>query len=65
MQALGLNYRMTDMQCALAISQFRKLDRFVARRLDIARRYDAVFAICPESSCRSGGTENAARTIST
>ncbi|MGZ8265716.1 MAG: aminotransferase class I/II-fold pyridoxal phosphate-dependent enzyme, partial [Burkholderiales bacterium] len=43
MQALGLNYRMTDMQCALAISQFKKLDRFLARRLEIARRYDAVF----------------------
>ena len=43
MQAPGLNYRLTDIQCALAISQFRKLDRFLARRLEIARRYDAVF----------------------
>ena len=32
MQALGLNYRMTDIQCALAISQFEKLDRFLSRR---------------------------------
>ena len=43
MQALGLNYRMTDIQCALAISQFKKLDRFLSRRLEIARRYDAAF----------------------
>lgn len=39
MQALGFNYRITDLQCALGISQLRKLDRFVARRRDIARRY--------------------------
>ena len=44
MQELGLNYRITDIQCALAISQFAKLDRFHARRADIASRYDAAFA---------------------
>lgn len=43
MQSLGYNYRITDMQCALAISQFRKLERFLARRLEIARHYDRVF----------------------
>ena len=47
MQHLGYNYRITDMQCALAISQFHKLDRFLARRIAIAKRYDAAFAHLP------------------
>ena len=47
MQALGLNYRITDMQCALAISQFGKLERFLARRREIANRYDRSFADVP------------------
>lgn len=42
MQLLGYNYRMTDMQCALALSQFRKLERFSARRREIAQHYDRV-----------------------
>ena len=44
MQTLGLNYRITDMQCALAISQFDKLERFLARRREIAAHYDAAFS---------------------
>ncbi|NVJ97563.1 MAG: UDP-4-amino-4,6-dideoxy-N-acetyl-beta-L-altrosamine transaminase [Alphaproteobacteria bacterium] len=40
MQALGYNYRATDMQCALGLSQLRKLDRFIARRREIAGLYD-------------------------
>lgn len=41
--ALGYNYRLTDLQCALGVSQARKLDRFVARRRALAARYDAAF----------------------
>jgi UDP-4-amino-4,6-dideoxy-N-acetyl-beta-L-altrosamine transaminase len=41
---LGLNYRLTDLQCALGISQMKKLGRFVARRRELARQYDAAFA---------------------
>ena len=44
MRELGLNYRITDIQCALGLSQLRKLDRFIARRVEIARKYDAAFA---------------------
>ncbi|WP_456457490.1 UDP-4-amino-4,6-dideoxy-N-acetyl-beta-L-altrosamine transaminase [Nitratifractor sp.] len=40
MRELGFNYRITDFQCALGISQLRKLDRLVARRRELARRYD-------------------------
>ena len=36
---LGVNYRLTDIQAALGLSQLGKLDRFVARRNEIAARY--------------------------
>jgi perosamine synthetase len=39
MTDLGYNYRLSDMQCALGLSQLRKLDRFLARRRDIAAFY--------------------------
>ena len=38
---LGFNYRLTDLQCALGVSQLGKLDRFLARREAIAERYVA------------------------
>ncbi|MDJ0893584.1 MAG: UDP-4-amino-4,6-dideoxy-N-acetyl-beta-L-altrosamine transaminase [Alphaproteobacteria bacterium] len=40
----GLNYRVTDVQCALGLSQLEKLDRFVARRRELVRRYDEMLA---------------------
>jgi dTDP-4-amino-4,6-dideoxygalactose transaminase len=40
MQVLGYNYRVTDFQCALGLSQFKKLPGFVARRAEIVRRYN-------------------------
>jgi perosamine synthetase len=39
MQALGFNYRITDVQCALGLSQLRRLDAWVGRRNAIACRY--------------------------
>jgi perosamine synthetase len=44
MQALGFNYRISDFQCALGLSQLRRLDRFVARRNEIADRYRELLA---------------------
>jgi perosamine synthetase len=41
---LGFNYRMTDIQAALGLSQLSKLDHFVARRREIAARYDEGFS---------------------
>lgn len=43
MQELGFHYRITDIQCALALSQFRKLDKFIARRRELAMKYDHAF----------------------
>ena len=43
MQELGFHYRVTDIQCALGLSQFKKLDRFLARRTALARKYDQAF----------------------
>ncbi|MGV8042518.1 MAG: UDP-4-amino-4,6-dideoxy-N-acetyl-beta-L-altrosamine transaminase [Thermoanaerobaculaceae bacterium] len=40
---LGFNYRITDFQCALGLSQLGRLDAFVARRRDLAAQYDAAF----------------------
>lgn len=44
MQELGFHYRITDIQCALGISQMKKLDMFISRRRELAKRYDEAFA---------------------
>lgn len=45
--ALGTNYRMTDMQAALLISQLDKLEMFSRRRKEIVARYNEAFAKMP------------------
>ncbi|MFZ4801955.1 MAG: UDP-4-amino-4,6-dideoxy-N-acetyl-beta-L-altrosamine transaminase [Chlorobium sp.] len=44
---LGFNYRMTDIHAALGLSQMTRLGAFVAKRQQIAKHYDAVFAGLP------------------
>jgi UDP-4-amino-4,6-dideoxy-N-acetyl-beta-L-altrosamine transaminase len=44
---LGFNYRMTELQAALGVSQMDRLDDFVARRHELARRYDDMLADFP------------------
>ncbi len=44
MAELGYNYRITDLQCALGLSQLKKLDRFVRRRASIVAAYNKAFA---------------------
>ena len=44
---LGFNYRMTELQAALGISQMDRLDQYVARRHELAERYDELLADLP------------------
>jgi len=44
---LGFNYRITDIQAALGLSQMLRLDEFVAKRHEIARRYDQMLSSLP------------------
>jgi len=44
---LGFNYRITDFQCALGVSQLQKLSKFLKRRREIAAHYDKAFSGLP------------------
>lgn len=44
---LGFNYRLTELQAALGLSQLNRLDAYVARRHQLARRYDALLQPLP------------------
>jgi UDP-4-amino-4,6-dideoxy-N-acetyl-beta-L-altrosamine transaminase len=45
--ALGFNYRMTDLQAALGVSQLDRLDRYVQRRHELAERYNQLLQPLP------------------
>ena len=48
MQTLGYNYRITDFQAALLISQLNKLEKFSKRRWEIVEKYNKAFEEIPE-----------------
>lgn len=48
MQDLGFNYRITDIQCALGISQLKRLDWSLQRRQEIAQKYNEAFKKIPQ-----------------
>lgn len=48
MQELGQNYRLTDFQCALGLSQLKRLDAFLEARQRVAERYRVAFADVPQ-----------------
>ncbi|MED7787538.1 UDP-4-amino-4,6-dideoxy-N-acetyl-beta-L-altrosamine transaminase [Francisella sp. 19X1-34] len=45
---LGYNYRITDMQCALGLSQMSRLDDFVAKRHSILKKYENLLSDCED-----------------
>jgi perosamine synthetase len=47
MVSLGFNYRLTDIACALGVQQLKRLDSNLARRREIAAKYDAAFRDLP------------------
>ncbi|MBS1630812.1 MAG: UDP-4-amino-4,6-dideoxy-N-acetyl-beta-L-altrosamine transaminase [Bacteroidetes bacterium] len=58
MQELGYNYRLTDFQAALGLSQLKRADEGLARRREIAKRYDEAFAntkVLPLTPPQDGG----------
>lgn len=48
---LGYNYRITDLQCALGLSQMKKLDTFVEKRRELVARYNKAFESIEEIVC--------------
>ena len=48
MQELGYNYRLTDFQCALGLSQLKKIDRIIQWRREIVQKYNCEFKAMPE-----------------
>ena len=47
MHDLGFNYRLTDIQCALGLTQLKKLNRFIKRRQEIVEIYNEAFKNAP------------------
>ena len=60
---MGYNYRITDLQCALGLSQLKRLDEFIDQRRALARLYDQALDEIPwirpiqkeRVGCKSGG----------
>ncbi|AQG99880.1 UDP-4-amino-4,6-dideoxy-N-acetyl-beta-L-altrosamine transaminase [Burkholderia sp. KK1] len=57
---LGFNFRMTDLQAALGLTQLTRLDAYVARRKQIAARYDSLLRALPlETPLQTGDAASA------
>ena len=64
MQYLGYNYRITDIQCALAISQMNKIDLFLDGRRSMAKFYDQALSETPNiTSLQTHGRDNSSHHI--
>ena len=59
-EEFGQNLRLTDLQSALGISQLKRLDRFVARRREIAARYQKAFASWEDARPLAGAVADSA-----
>lgn len=59
MQELGFNYRITDFQCAMALSQLKRVDSFIKRRNEIAAKYKKAFKGIPWISILESDTKSA------
>lgn len=57
MQELGFNYRLTDIQCALGVSQLRRADKGLQTRRHIAGRYDQAFRDEPSITIQGAADE--------
>jgi perosamine synthetase len=57
MHEVGYNYRITDIQCALGLSQLKKLDQFIQRRAEIVATYNSALHLLSTVHCpKSNGT---------
>lgn len=58
-QSLGFNYRMTELQAALGLSQLKRLDEFISKRNALAANYNSAFSelsishLLPKTNCYS------------
>ncbi len=57
MEELGFNYRLTDIQCALGLSQLKKLKAWVSRRRQIASKYTTAFSSLQEIELPASPTD--------